>query len=405
MKSNEPALSGLTVLDLSEGYAGGYCTKILRDLGASVIKVEIPKRGDVCRSYGPFLNDDPNLETSAPFLYLNAGKKSITLDVTDSRAGDIIRRLAQRSDIIVESNQPGFMSELGLSYEVLSGSNKGLIMASLTHFGQSGPYRNYKGSDLTSYAQSGYMYLTGDEEKMPLKAGGRQAEYQGGLAGALSVVSCLIGRLFSGQGQHIDVSATEALTSTFDGVGYFRTYENTGVEPLRAGTRLIAREPSAAYPSTLLPCKDGWVHVHYSPSNPEGLAFLAGDERLADDEVLGAMRAHADEIDELLTRWLMEHTREEVQTLAQEVRVPFTMVQTVEETMNDPQNEHRKFFVDIDHPIAGTLKYPTSPFRLKTSEWATVSPPLLGQHNDEIYSDMLGFSKRELSVLTHDEVI
>ena len=145
--------------------------------------------------------------------------------------------------------------------------------------------------------------------------------------------------------------------------------------------------------------------MHYSPSNPEGLAFLAGDERLADDEVLGAMRAHADEIDELLTRWLMEHTREEVQTLAQEVRVPFTMVQTIEETMNDPQNEHRKFFVDIAHPFVGTLKYPTSPFRLKTSEWVTVSPPLLGQHNDEIYSDMLGISKGELSNLTQSEVI
>ena len=115
--------------------------------------------------------------------------------------------------------------------------------------------------------------------------------------------------------------------------------------------------------------------------------------------------AHADEIDELLTRWLMEHTREEVQTLAQEVRVPFTMVQTIEETMNYPQNEHRKFFVDIDHPFAGTLKYPTSPFRLKTSEWVTVSPPLLGQHNDEIYSDILGLSKGELSALTQAEVI
>ena len=120
MKSNEPALSGLTVLDLSEGYAGGYCTKILRDLGAGVIKVETPKIGEVCRGYGPFLNDDPNLETSAPFLYLNAGKKSITLDVTDRRSKDIVRRLAEKSDILVESYQPGFMSELGLSYEVLS---------------------------------------------------------------------------------------------------------------------------------------------------------------------------------------------------------------------------------------------------------------------------------------------
>jgi crotonobetainyl-CoA:carnitine CoA-transferase CaiB-like acyl-CoA transferase len=206
-------------------------------------------------------------------------------------------------------------------------------------------------------------------------------------------------------GQHIDISATESLTSTFDGVGYFRTYERSGVEPMRAGTRLIARESSAAYPSRLLPCKDGWVHVHYSPSNPEGLAFLTGSERLAEEEVLSEMMGHADEIDELLSVWLSNHTREEIQTLAQEVRVPFTMVQTIDETLNDPQNSYRNFFVDIDHPHAGTLKYPTSPFRLKTAEWMTKSPPLLGQHNREIYKEVLKLSESEYQKLSKNGIV
>jgi crotonobetainyl-CoA:carnitine CoA-transferase CaiB-like acyl-CoA transferase len=145
--------------------------------------------------------------------------------------------------------------------------------------------------------------------------------------------------------------------------------------------------------------------VHYSPSNPEGLAFLTGSERLAEDEVLGEMMGHADEIDELLTTWLSNHTREEIQTLAQEVRVPFTMVQSIDETLNDPQNSYRNFFVDIDHSHAGTLKYPTSPFRLRTTEWMTESPPLLGQHNQEIYMDTLQLTEKEYKNLSENRII
>ena len=243
------------------------------------------------------------------------------------------------------------------------------------------------------------MYLTGDEDKEPLKAGGRQSEYQCGLSGAMAIIASLIGRNITGLGQHIDVSSTEALTSTFDGVGYFHSYEKTKVEPMRAGTRLISREPESPYPSTLLPCKDGWVHIHYSPSNPEGIAFLTQNERLADDEILGEMRGHADEIDELITVWLKEHTREEIQTLAQEVRVPFTMVQNIEETMSDPQNSHRKFFVELTHPIAGAMKYPTSPFRLKSSDWQTGAAPLLGQHNNEIFKETLELTESEQKLI------
>ena len=382
---SELALSGIKVLDISNGYAGGYCTKVLRDLGADVIKVEIPEIGDICRSFGPFFNNDPNIETSAPHLYLNAGKKSITLDVTNPEAKDVFLKLCAESDVLVENFKPGLMGQMGFQYQELSTSNPGLIMCSLTYFGQFGPYSNFEGSDIVSYAMSGYMYLTGDEDKEPMKAGGRQAEYQCGLAGSMSIIAALIARSLSGHGDHIDVSATEALTSTFDGVAYFQTYHKTGSDPTRAGTRLITREPTGAYPSTLLPCKDGWVHVHYSPSNPEGIGFLTRNERLADDEIMSRMREHADEIDDLITEWLRDHTREEVQTLAQEVRVPFTMVQSIEETMSDPQNKHRNFFAPIEHEVVGKMSYPTSPFRLKTAEWEALPAPILGQNNHQVY--------------------
>ncbi|MCL0105583.1 CoA transferase [Dehalococcoidia bacterium] len=399
MTDSKQALEGINVLDLTDGYSGGYCTKILRDLGAEVIKVELPIFGDATRSIGPYLNNQENIETSAPFLYLNAGKKSVTLDLYDDSTSHIVAKLISRCDILVENFRPETKKQLGFNYDQLSVQNDSLIMASLTYFGQTGPYSNFRGADLVSFAMSGYMYLTGDEDKEPLKAGGRQAEYQCGLSGAMAIVASLIGRNLTGLGQHIDVSSTEALTSTFDGVGYFHSYENTTVEPMRAGTRLISREPESPYPSTLLPCKDGWVHIHYSPSNPEGIAFLTQNERLADDEILGKMRGHADEIDELITAWLKDHTREEIQTLAQEVRVPFTMVQNIEETMSDPQNSHRDFFVELTHPIAGTMKYPTSPFRLKSSDWQTASAPLLGEHNDEVFKGSLRLTESDQKLI------
>ena len=401
----EPALAGLKVLDLSEGISGGYCTKVLSDLGAQVIKIEAPVVGDCTRRMGPFLNDVPLIEASAPFLYLNAGKKSITLNIEADGAKSILKELAQKTDILVESFKPGYLAELGLGYPDLEETNPGLIMASISYFGQDGPYRDYEGCELVAFAMSGYMYLTGDEDREPLKAGGNQSEYQGGLAAAMSILAALNYRDYTEEGQYIDVSTIEALASTLDGVSVFTTLEHDGVLPRRAGTRLIRRESRAPYPSTLLPCKDGWIHVHYSPSNPEGIALLTGNPRLADPEVLGAMNGHADEIDKLITDWLKDHTREEAQTLAQEIRIPFTMVQSIPEVMDDPQHKARDFFVDIDHPAAGPLKYPRSPFAGPEDQGQLVRAPLLGEHNQQIYCQVLGRSSQEFSRLANQKLI
>ena len=401
----DTALSGISVLDLSDGMSGGYCSKVLRDLGADVIKVEAPGSGDSTRSMGPFLNGAPNIETSAAFLYLNAGKKSLTLNLESEQGRKILGELVRRADVLVESFKPGVMDALCLGYPELEMLNPGLVMASISYFGGTGPYRDYEGSDLVAYAVSGYMYLTGDEDREPLKAGGSQSEYQAGLAGAMSIMAALTHRDFTGEGQHIDVSAIESLNATFDGVGFYSAYENRGVVPRRAGTRLVQREPQGAYPSTLLPCKDGWVHVHYSPSNPEGIAMLTGDERMESDEVLSQMRGHADEIDASLVHWMKDHTREEIQTLAQEIRVPFTMVQSIPEVLEDPQNTARDFFVDMEHPEAGALKYLTSPFRLPESPWQAVRAPVLGEHTVEILSGELGYSEGDLQRLKEANVI
>ena len=401
----DSALSGINVLDLSQGVSGGYCTKVLADLGAQVIKVEPPFVGDSARRRGPFLNDVPNPETSAAFLYLNTGKQSITLNIESSTGTAILLELAKQADILVENFAPGFMAKLGLDYPSLAQVNPGLIMASISYFGQSGPYRDYQGNELIAFAVSGYMYLTGDEDKEPLIAGGSQGGYQSGLAAAMAIMAALNHKEFTGEGQYIDVSAIEALNSTFDGVTFYTMLERRGVMPRRAGTRLISRDPNAAYPSTLLPCKDGWVHAHHSPSNPEGMAFLTGNPRLEDPDVMATMMGHADEIDEMLKEWLKDHTREEIQTLAQEIRVPFTMVQSIAEVLEDPQNKARGFFVEMDHPVAGKLRYPSPPVHMPASPWQPGRAPLLGEHNREVYCQRLGHSTEDLVRLRELNVI
>ncbi len=401
----DAALEGVTVLDLSDGVSGGYCTKVLRDLGARVVKIEAPGVGDSTRRSGPFLDGVPSIETSAPFLYLTAGKESVAVDIASTEGRDVVLKLARTADVVVESSKPGRMADLGLSYNRLEQVNRALIMASIAYFGQSGPYSDYEGSELVAYAVSGYMYLTGDEDREPMKAGGTQAEYQAGLAAAMAIVAALTYRDFTGEGQHIDLSTVEAASSTLDGVTVYSMVEHKGETPTRAGTRLITREPHAPYPSALLPAQDGWVHVHYSPSNPEGLAWLTANPRLEDPEVMGAMRGHADEIDALLVDWLKDHDREEVQTLAQEIRVPFTMVQSVPEVLEDPQNTARGFFIDTEHPEAGTLQYPTSPFRQPEIPWSPGRAPLLGEHTREVLVNELGSNDDELRGLVDSGVV
>ncbi len=402
---SDSALSGVNVLDLSDGVSGGYCTKIMSDLGAQVIKVEPPVTGDSARSAGPFLNDIPNIETSAPYLYLNTGKKSITLDLKNDASKPIVHKLVKQADILIENFKPGVMSELGLDYDILKQLNPGLIMASISYFGQTGPYRDYEGSELIAYAVSGYMYLTGDEDREPLIAGGSQSGYQAGLATVMAVMAALSHRDFTAEGQYIDVSTIEALAGTFDGVAVYTMLEKRGTMPRRAGTRLITRDPHSPYPSALLPCKDGWVHVHYSPSFPEGLALLTGNPRLEEPEVLTAMMGHADEIDQLLMERLKDHTREEIQTQAQELRIPFTMVQSIAEVLDDPQNEATGFFVELDHPVAGKLRYPSLPYHMPESPWQPVRAPLLGEHNRQVYCDVLRYSEKELTVFQESGVI
>ncbi|MFO8101282.1 MAG: CoA transferase [Dehalococcoidia bacterium] len=378
-------LSDLKVLELSQFVSGPYCTKLLAGFGAEVIKIENPDGGDISRRHGPFPDDIPDPEKSGLYLHLNTGKKSITLN-WQSRAGyRILGQLIKRSNILVESLGPGV-----IDHQALQELNPSLIMASISYYGQTGPWHEYQGSDITAQATGGIMNLTGFGDKEPLKIAGPQAEYQAGLNAAVAVMAALLFRDDTGTGQHIDISIMECLASILEGALLSWAYDGT----LRQ--RDGARHPSI-YPSTILPCRDGYIHLDASTDWETFAGFMEMPELLQFKP--GELRQKADEIDALLTRRLAEEDREEIFHRAQKWRLPFAKVMEVEELAEDEQFQDRDFFTKIEHPATGILTYPGTPFKMSDCRTNLGRAPLLGEHNEEIYGGLLGYAKEELTQL------
>lgn len=394
----EQALSGLRVLDVSQYVSGLYCTKLLADFGAEVIKIEPPGSGDVSRRAGPFLKDRPHPERSGLFLHLNTNKKSITLNLKTKAGVKLFKELVKSMDVLVENFNPNVMPELGLGYEALQKINPSLIMTSISYFGQSGPYREFSASEIVASALGGLMHLTGLPDREPLKGWGSPAEYQAGVNAAAATMTAVYFRDETGLGQQVDVSVMETVASLLEGAtlsyGYNRLLRQ------RAGFR-----HHAVYPSTILPCKDGYIHVHAAANREVFAQFLETPQQLLDPELDDAL-AHADEIDFIMLPWLMEREAEAIFHSAQEWRLPFAMVLQIDEVLRDPQHQAREGFVEIDHPVAGKLTYPGAPFKLSQTPWRVNHPaPLLGEHNQEVYCGQLGYSKADLVRLREGGVI
>jgi CoA:oxalate CoA-transferase len=379
-------ISDLKVLDLSQHVSGPYCTKLLADFGADVIKIENPHGGDTSRCYGPYPEDIPDREKSGLFLYLNTNKKSITLDLGTETGTLILEQLVPQMDILVENLGPG-----SIDYQKLQALNPSLIIASISYFGQDGPFRDYQGSDIVAQALGGMMTLTGLSDREPLKLAGPQAEYQAGINAAIAIMTALHFRDETGLGQHIDISVMECLASILEGSLLSQNYDGTVRE--RDG----ARHPTM-YPSTILPCKDGYIHVDAS-TDWETFATFAQIPELLEFKPED-LREKANEIDTLLTRWLAQYTMEEIFHKAQEWRLPFAMVLGADNLSNDPQMIARDYFIDIEHPVTGQLSYPGSPFKMSRCQPKTGRAPLLGEQNQEIYCDLLGYSFLDLTKLS-----
>jgi len=376
------ALEGIRVVELAGGRSVAYCTKLLAGLGAAVVKVE-PPAGDDCRRSGPFPGDVPNPEASGLFLHLNTGKHGVTLNIEQAAGRALLLELLAETDVLVEGFRPGVLDSLGLGYEALSERLPALVLVSITPFGQDGPYAHYAGGELIAHALSGYMSITGDPQREPLKPYSTQIEFQAGLQGALGAGVALAAREQDGHGDWVDVSAMEAATFLLGGPAQIAAL--TDEVRVRNGTRLIGLPPRYFYPSTLRPCRDGYVHAHTNIRHPDLMAALMEQPRLAEPDLLEAPAAHADEIDALMDEWLAWHDREEAVRLAQELRVPFTEVFRPDDVLADPHHAARGAFVELDHPVAGTLRQPGPAVRLSATPWRVTRAPLLGEHNAEVW--------------------
>ena len=393
-------LAGLRVVELTGGRAVSYCTKLLAGLGADVIKVESPA-GDICRSEGPFRGDLPDPEASGIFLHLNTGKRGVTVDVERAAGRDLVRHLLEEADVVVEGFRPGGLAALGFGFEALSREQPRLILTSITPFGQEGPYAQYKGGELVAYALGGYMMITGSPEREPLKAYSTQIEFQAGLQGAVGTMVALAARDADGRGDWVDVSAMEAATFLLGGPA--QVCALTGEIRVRNGTRLIGLVPRYFYPSTLRPCRDGFVHAHTNIRHPDLMAVLMNQPRLVEQDLLEEPAGNADEIDALMDEWLKNYDRHEVVARAQDLRVPFTEVFRPDEVLADPHFNERNAFVDVDHPVAGRLRQPGPAVRFMATPWKTGRAPLLGEHNDEVFGRWL--TTDELERLRSEGVI
>ena len=399
------ALEGLRVIDLSQGIAGPYCTRLLADLGAEVIKVE-PPAGDYARTLGPFPDDVPHHDRAGLFVHLNGNKKSVTLDIETESGRVVLRKLLAKADVLVESHAPGRLAHLGLAYEDLKGELPGLVYCAITPFGQSGPYRDFKGNSLACMALSGLMYVTGDPDREPLCTGGEPAEYFAALTAWVAVLAALEQRARTGQGQQIDVSMLESL-------GAADEYNTTMYAFLGAvRKRFYSRHHIATYPADIFPCKDGHIVVIGGAAGfPTGMAILLEQPELEQDQLFQNLWMRAIEwrqFEEILRPYLLEHDWQDLLTRAQELRMPFAAVLDAKTLIENDHLRQRAFFQEVDEPElraagesasgGGRVPLAGSPFRMSETPMHCGAAPRLGEHTQEVLLE-LGYEKEDTVIL------
>jgi len=405
MTTRDPRISlleGIRILDLADEKAS-FCTKLLADMGGSVIKVERPG-GDLSRKIGPFLGETSHPERSLFFLHNNTNKLGITLNLEHSEGKEIFRRLADRADVVVETFSPGYLKELGLGFEILSRTNPKLILVSVTGFGQDGPRSQYKSCDLVASAFGGQMYVSGFLSTPPLKPFGEQSYYAASLFAAIGILLALRKRNRSGKGEHIDISLQEAVVSTLEHVMIQYFYEKA--IPKRQGCLHWNNS------FCILPCKDGHILISLFQQwetlvewmDSEGMAEDLKDERYKGEEF---RQRNLDHIVEVLRRWTETHAAKELFELGQLMRFPWAPVYFPKEVLESPQLKSRGFFVEVGHPEIGTfIQYAGAPYKFdgcSLDRWKRA--PLIGEDNLEIYQRELGLSDEEFKRLSSIDAI
>ena len=376
-------LDDLLVLDLSQGIAGPLCARLLGDYGADVIKVE-PPGGDCGRRMPPFFHDDPDPEKSLLFLLTNLNKRGITLDLSLPEGAELFRGLARTADVIVESFPPGYLASLGLDHATLEQDNPGLIMTSITPFGQTGPYNHYKGNEIVAYATSGIMAISGTADREPLQHGGFPALYEAAMNGMLATNVALLTRDLNGLGQHIDVSIQDVVTSSLVINQPYYSF---------AGGVQGRRRPEGSSFGQVTPCKDGFFVTQEGGSvSWNDIADFFGREDLKAERFADPTQRmlHGHELDAIVLEATKDRTMAEMfKTASEQFRMLLGIVQTPADLANCHQLEAREYYQEIDHPVIGRIRVPFRLWNMSAGAASCRRPaPLLGQHNAEVFATL-----------------
>jgi benzylsuccinate CoA-transferase BbsE subunit len=391
-------LPGFRVLELSSPI-GAFCGKLLRDLGMDVVKVE-PPGGDTARSEPPFARGHTHREGSLRFAYLNAGKRSITLDITKEYGRKLLVDLVARSDVVLESFAPGYLSNHNLAYETLIERQNKLILVSLTGFGQDGPYAHFTTPDIVGTAMGGLLYISGDPSLTPCNPPETQAYYYASLFAAYGTMLALWQRQTRGIGAYVDASIQASL-ALHEHVAF--NYSAEGRVMKRAGSQ---HQHNA--PANLFKCKNGYVALFVTQNHwPTFLKNWQDHPADLDDPKWinsNLRRAHADYINAQVTSFTSRFLKEDIAELMQKNGIPCLPVNSPSDFIKDPHIQARGFFSKVTHPVLGTFDQPGCPFTVDGKRRASAPAPLLGQHNSEVFAE-LELDEQELAVLAADRII
>lgn len=397
------ALNGIKVLDLSRFIAGPYCSMILADMGADVIKVERKGKGEDSRGMIPFVKNEDGEEVSLYYMQYNKNKRSVTIDFRNKRGIELLKELIKQSDVLVENFRPGTLDKMGLTKEVLEDLNPSLIVTSISGFGQDGPYRDRAAFDCIGQVMGGLMSLTGEKDGPPFLTGTWVGDFTAGIYAAFGTACALYHKKQTGEGQFLDISLLESVVSIL--ATTIPYYTATGMVPERHGNR-----DNVTGPANLFKTKDGFIYMHAGTdplftklttvmSRPDlngHPKYFTANERMK----------YIEEIEQIVLEWIAEYTTEEVESKLVDAGIPCSIVADVGAVVNNPQIRHREAVVYRDYPGVGKVALPGIIIKMsKTKGEIKRVPPTLGQHNFEVFGEMLGLSREEVEKLIRDGVI